>query len=357
MNPILIQMNSKYFFLGLQKKLMPKLILSLLFCIGLSSCGFFAKENKNASSGTGIDLPETAAINEKIAKNPKEASLYFKRGLILHDLKKDSLALSDFQTAVNLDSTKAEYFSAVGDLLFEHKDVTGSIPWIQKAIFLNPDDPTAHLKMAKLFLFSEDYPKAFSEINVVLRTNVYNPEAYFLKGMCYKNMKDTAKAISSFQTSIQAEPRYVDAHMQLALIYDAKRDPIALKYFENAYKADSSSLEPLYGQVMFWQNQENYPEAKKVINRLVSIDRTYAKSYYNMGWMLLQEDSTEKAIRQFGIAIQEKPDYVEAYYNRGLCYEIQGNHAQAIEDYNQALTFNPDYEPSKSALQRIKNKK
>jgi tetratricopeptide (TPR) repeat protein len=76
-----------------------------------------------------------------------------------------------------------------------------------------------------------------------------------------------------------------------------------------------------------------------------------------MGWMLLQEDSTEKAIRQFGIAIQEKPDYVEAYYNRGLCYEIEGKMEQAKEDYNQALTFNPDYEPGKTALQRVNSKK
>jgi tetratricopeptide (TPR) repeat protein len=145
--------------------------------------------------------------------------------------------------------------------------------------------------------------------------------------------------------------------MQLALIFEAKKDPIALSYFENAYKSDSSDLEPLYGQIMFWQNQGKYAEAKKVIQRIVSIDRTYAKSYYNMGWMLLQEDSTEKAIRQFGIAIQEKPDYVEAYYNRGLCYEIEGKMEQAKEDYNQALTFNPDYEPGKTALQRVNSKK
>jgi tetratricopeptide (TPR) repeat protein len=336
---------------------MSRILLCLVYCFGISSCGLFSSESNTKDSKSSTTFPEVNAINASIEKNPKDAALYFKRGQIYHQINQDSLALMDFQTATKLDSTQSKYFSAVGDLLFEHKDISGSIQWIQKAIALNPDDEIAHLKMGKLFMFTEEYPKAFVEINTVLRTNVYNAEAYFLKGMCYKNMKDTAKAISSFQTAVQTEPRYVDAHMQLALIFEAKKDPIALNYFENAYKSDSSDLEPLYGQIMFWQNQGKYTDAKKVIQRIVSIDRTYAKSYYNMGWMLLQEDSTEKAIRQFGIAIQEKPDYVEAYYNRGLCYEIEGKLDQAKEDYNQALTFNPDYEPGKTALQRVNSKK
>ena len=121
------------------------------------------------------------------------------------------------------------------------------------------------------------------------------------------------------------------------ILFEAKKDPVALKYFENAYRADSSSLEPLYGEAMYWQNQENFTEAKKVFTRIISIDRTYPTSYYNMGWMLMQEDSTEKAIRQFGIAIQVKPDYFQAYYNRGLCHEILGDIPKAIEDYKQSL--------------------
>jgi tetratricopeptide (TPR) repeat protein len=333
---------------------MQKIACLLLLSFYLVSCGGDSnKANQSTSSHENEVLNE---LNQQLKENPKNASLYFKRGKLYHQLEMDSLALIDFQSAVDLDSMKAEYYSAIGDLLFEHKDVSGSIKWIQRAVFLNPDDEVAHLKMGKLFMFTEDYPKAFAEINTVLRTNVYNAEAYFLKGMCYKGMKDTAKAISSFQTAVQTEPRYVDAHMQLALLYEAKKDPIALKYFENAYKADSSDLEPLYGQGMFWQNQQKFSEAKKVFQRIINIDPSYPKSYYNMGWMLLQEDSTEKASRQFTIAIQQKPDYFQAYYNRGLCSEILGDFIKAKEDYNQALSFNPDYEDCKKALARVSSK-
>lgn len=314
---------------------------------------------KNPTGTNNTKSPVSAELqqlNDAIRKDPNNASLYFSRGKWYSGLKMDSMALIDFQQAVKLDSTKSEYFSAIGDILFEHKDVSGSVQWIQKAITLNPNDEVAHLKMAKLFLFTEDYPKAFTEINTVLRSNVYNPEAYFLKGMCYKHMKDTSKAISSFQTAVQTDPKYIDALIQLAIIYEARKDPLALQYYENAYRADSSSVEPLYGQIMFWQNQNRFAEAKKVCLRIIAKDRNYPKSYYNLGWMLLQEDSIEKAKRHFEMALQVKPDYPEAYFNRGLCHEILGDYAAAKADYEQALSFNPDIRPVQEALARLKTK-
>lgn len=333
---------------------MPKWTFFLLITVTVFACNTNSVDQKK--SNTSEPNQALASISKEIEKNPKDAALLFKRGKLYRNNKEDSLALRDFELAAKLDSTRAEYFSTIGNLLFDHKDITGSVAWFQKAIDLDPGDETAHLKMAKLFLFTEEYPKAFTSINTVLRKNVYNAEAYFLKGMCYKSMKDTNRAISGFQTAVQTDPKYVDAYMQLALIYESKKDPIALKYFENAYRADSSSLEPLYGAGMYWQNQNNFSEAKKVFNRIISIDKNYPKSYYNIGWMLLQEDSTEKAKRLFEMAIQVKPDYIEAYYNRGLCSEILGNYKEAIDDYQQALNFNPDIPDIKNALARAKQK-
>ncbi len=332
--------------------------LSILFYTVLlfSSCNLFSDKKDTPVNENQSESSAVAKISAQIEKEPKNAELYFKRGLAYRSVKQDSMALVDFQKSTQLDSTVAKYFSAVGDVLFEHKDITGSVKWFEKALSLNPDDEKAHLKMAKLFLYIEEFPKAFVEINTVLRGNVYNAEAYFLKGMCYKSMKDTNKAISSFQTAVQTDPKYVDAHLQLALIYEDKKDPVSLKYFENAYKADTTNIEPLYGQAMFWQNQNNYTEAKKVFRRIILRDRSYPKSYYNTGWMLMQEDSTEKAIRQFDIAIQNKPDYADAYYNRGICKEILGKSAEALEDYDQALSFNMDNAQYKEAKQRVTQK-
>lgn len=312
------------------------------------------KGKKHTGSQDAIfERPELKDISDKIDNNPKDAKLYFQRGNMLHHMQQDSLALNDYEKAASLDSTKAQYFSAVGNLLFDHKDVTGSVQWLKKAIALNPEDPTAHLKIAKLFVIIQDYPSAFSEINTVLRQDVYNPEAYFLKGFIYRDLKDTAKAISSFQTAIDADPKYRDAMLELGQLYSAKKNPIALKYYDNAFKLDTTDVMPLYAKGMFFQSQNQYEQAKENYKNCIMHNTQYANAYFSTGWILLQQDSVEKAWRQFDLVTKIEPNSADAYYNRGLCSEMMNKKTEAIADYKQALVFDKNYPEAKTALKRL----
>lgn len=298
--------------------------------------------------------PTLKAITAQIEKSPTNAVLYFERGKKLQKMQLDSLALFDYKAAISLDSTKAEYYSAVGGLLFDRKDVAGSVEWIQKAIALDPKDRKARLKIAKLFLFTQDYTQSLEQINMVLRQNVYEPEAYFLKGMVYKELKDTAKAISSFQTSVQVSPDYRPATEQLGLLYSAKQDPIALKYLDNAYKLDSSDVFPIFAQGVYYQQANDLVQAKAAYRRCILRDRHYVNAYMNMGYLLMQEDSTEKAYRQYDIASKVDPFNAAAYYNRGICNELMDSVTKAVADYRQALYLDSTYDKPKAALKRLK---
>jgi len=313
-------------------------------------------KNKNGSAGSQNALfqrPELKDITGKINDDPKNAKLYFQRGNILHRLQMDSLSLADYQKAVSLDSSKAEYFSAIGNLLFDHKDVTGSVKWLKKAIALNPQDPVAHLKIAKLFVIIQDYPSAFSEINTVLRQDVYNPEAYFLKGFIYRDLKDTTKAISSFQTAVDVDPKYRDAMLELGQMYSAKKNSLALKYFDNAFKLDTTAVMPLYAKGMFYQNQNDYEKAKQEYKECIMHNTQYASAYFSTGWILLQQDSLDKAWRQFDLVTRIQPNNADAYYNRALCSEMMNKKQDAINDYKQALMFDTAYTEAKGALKRL----
>lgn len=299
--------------------------------------------------------PAVLEISEKLQDKP-DARLYYQRGLLLHRMGEDTLALNDFKKAAKMDSTRGEYFSAVGDLMFEHKDINGSLPYLQRAVTLNPTDPTAHLKIAKLFIYLKDYTKAFAEINTVLRQNTMTPEGYFLKGLIYKDLKDTARAISSFQTAQQVDPEYKDPIIQLGLLYSARKDPQALKYFDNAFRIDSSDVFPLYARGMFYQEQENYEQAKAEFTRCIMHDANYADAFFGIGWVLLQQDSLEKARKHFDIVTRLEPTSATAYYNRGLCNELMGNRAEAVSDYRQALTFNEEYDAARQAIARLGSK-
>jgi len=331
----------------------------ILFGVMLfAGCKNGAKSNRPADSDpifqSNLDLRN---ITQLIDKTPKDAALYYERGGMLYKLKQDSLALKDYKMAASLDTNQARNYSAVGDMLFEHKDITGSIQWIQKAINKNPTDRKAHLKIAKLFLYLQEYPQAFGEINIVLRQNVYDPEAYFLKGMVYKNMKDTAKAISNFLTSVQVSPDYRDAVIQLGLLYCAQRNEVGLKYLDNAFKMDSTDVFPIFAKGTYYQEINDEARAKEFYRACVVRNSHYVNALFNMGYILMQEDSVEKAYRQYNIVTKIDPLNPAAYFNRGLCSEMLNNMKDAVADYRQALALDSTYDRPKDAMKRLGLKK
>jgi tetratricopeptide (TPR) repeat protein len=323
----------------------------LLFSM-LCSCGGKKQVEKQPVDGV-FAHPSVAVVSRAIEAEPGNAELFYKRAMALSDLESDSLALLDLKKAVTLDSGKAAYFSAIGELMFRHKDLAGSVQWFRKAIAINPKDPVAHLQFARMLVYTNDNQKAFTEINTVLRQDPYNAEAYFLKGLAYKNMEDTLKALSSFQTSVQVDPAYYESILQLGLIYSSRKDPLALKYFDNAFAVDSTDLMPLYAKGMFYQDQEDYEKAKEIYHSCIVHDPQYGDAYFNTGWILMQQDSLGKAIRQFDFVTKIEPANPEAYYNRGLCHELLKHKDAAISDYRQALEFDHKYQEPKDGLKRL----
>lgn len=297
--------------------------------------------------------PNLKALTESIRKSPDDATLYFSRGKMLLKLRQDTLALRDFKTASSLDTNNSTYYSAVGDVLFEAKNLDEAVMWLSKAITKNPGDPKAHLKIAKLFLYMQQHGKAIEQIDIAMRKDAYDPEAYFLKGMVYKDLKDTAKAISSFQSALQQVPDYKDAAVQLGLIYAAKNDPLGAKYLENAYRLDSTDVFPLYARGVDLQNHKLYDSAKQLFRRCIVKNTHFVDAYFNMGYILMQQDSLAKSFSFYDLAVKLQPDNPTAYYDRGVCYELMNKMPEAINDYKNALKLDPKYASPQNALKRL----
>jgi tetratricopeptide (TPR) repeat protein len=315
--------------------------------LGITACG----ESTNTTA-TNKDAT-ISKLDKAIVEDPKNIDLYYQRALAFHTLKQDSLAVKDLDACIKLDSTNSRYYSAAGDILFEAKNISASTKYIEKALALNPKDGRARLKLAKLFLFIKEYPKAFENINTVLRTDVYNYEAYFLKGMLYKDMKDTNKSIGSFQTAAQIKENDPEALLQLAMLHHTIDEKKAALYYENAFLQDTNNLEPLNGLANMYMEHNKVKEAKSTWQKCIRFNSGYVKAYYNIGCVLMDEDSMQKAQRHFDIAIKNDPGYAEAYLNRGLCKETLNDKQGAIEDFKVCLRLNPDMDLAQQALKRV----
>lgn len=329
-----------------------RLVLSLILSgILFNSCN---QQATTTVKQTGpLYAPTVKQYTEAITESPNKAENYFQRGASLHKMHEDSLALLDYKKAISLDSSKAPYYSAIGDLLFEHKDISGSLQWLQHAIRIDPNDAKAHIKIGKVMLINKDYPKAFSELNIALRKNVYDPEIYFLKGMVYKDMHDTSNAISSFQTSLNVDPGYRDAAIQLGQIYLAQDNALGLQYLDNAFRADSTDMFPLYAKGMYFQGKGDWENAKSAYAAILEHDKANEDALFNTGFVLMQQDSSQSALSRFDKVLSMNPNSARAYFHRGLCYESLGNKESARKDYQSASQLDRNNPDIAAALKRV----
>ena len=96
----------------------------------------------------------------------------------------------------------------------------------------------------------------------------------------------------------------------------------------------------------FFLMQGKNAEAKTLFEGLVAVDPRNDYYYRALGVIFHKLQDEERALRQFGYAIQVNPRSAAAYVNRAEVYITQGQYAQAKADLQRALECVTKNEPA-----------
>lgn len=314
-----------YFFILMNVNSLRKFILFLI--ILASACNTNDKQdNKNHSDKISDQTIDTTLslshLNSMINEQPDNARLYIKRAKHYLDNQQVQLALSDLNKSINLDSTLADGYYLIAQVYFDLNKLSYSQIALEKCIQLDTSYSDAYIKLSEMFFYAKQYQLAIKNANNALRIDKYSYYPYFLKGLIYKETGDTAKALSNFQTSIEQNPDFYDAYIQLGLLSMTNNYTLAIDYFTAALKIDSFSIEAYYARGLSYQNKSDFENAKYDYLKIITLDSTYAKAYFNLGYIYYDSDSVKEALSYFDKCIKHDSLYTKAYYNRGLCFDL-----------------------------------
>ncbi|MCB0514985.1 MAG: tetratricopeptide repeat protein [Chitinophagales bacterium] len=334
------------------------LSVCFLFLLATWSCNNSNEENTTEQNS--IDSQENAQnplqdLNERIAQDSTNANLYFVRASKYAEMSDWENAGKDIYAAIQIDSTQENYYLLGADIFLQAAKSKAALQLLAYGEKNVANAQNILLEETKILLITKQYDEALAKCNQILGGNVQNPKVYFYKGLIEKEMGQNAHAIESFQRAVEYNPDYYDALMQLGLLFSENKNNLAIGYFDNAIRVDSSRNEAFYAKAMFYQNDRQYEKAKNTYREIIRQSPQNHNALYNIGYVLIQQDSIAKAANYFELATRMNPAYAEAYYMRGLCAEKMNDTATALNYYKQALNFNNELTPALEAIQRLKN--
>jgi len=326
----------------------------ILFSLAICGCNNSDTSQQTDSTLTIEGTPAIADISQQIEREPNNAELYALRGRLFYDEEQYGAAISDLTNAIGRDSLNVAYYHLLADAYFDSNQSKPALETLQKVVNRDPSLINTLLKLGEMQMIVRQHKASLNTIALIFNKDKRHPEAFYLGGLNFEQMGDTARAINSFQTTVEENPDHIDAYRKLARHFDKKNNKIALDYFDNALRIDSTDREGLMGKGWYFHQRNQFAEAKKYYEKAAKFHPMKSGVHFDNGILHLEMKDPETAYKKFDLAINVDPQYGMAYYYRAIAGERMGKDLSVIiNDYQQAAALMPDPKRAAAALERL----
>jgi tetratricopeptide (TPR) repeat protein len=322
---------------------------------------FSCNDNRESQGETAPEVTATASgvpaiedLSRRIEATPGNAQLYAARGYLWYENENYDEGIADLEKAIELDSTRAEYFHALADMYLDYYKSRRALNVMERAGVAFPKRVPTLLKLAEFQLILKQHTQALFTLERIRAIEPLNAEMFLMFGNVFLEMGKNDQALNAYQSAVENDPDLIDAWINLGNLLAEKNSPLAEKYFDNAIRVDSNNIDALHAKAYFLSNtKDDLGGAIKIYKKINTIDPQYVDGYYNIGLIYLDMDSVRQAYQSFDLAVKFAPTLAGAHYHRGVAAELMGNMAQAKSDYENTLSLDPDYAAAKAALQQL----
>lgn len=211
----------------------------------------------------------------------------------------------------------------IAEINEEVEDAVGrALEWVErghikkgKAMILDllkihPGNHTVHFGLGVVHAKNKQYDEAIACFDKATEIFPYYAQAYFNKGVAYKEKLDPTNAVRAFQ--------------KVVTLGDPQEDFVReADHFVTSLK---KSLLETSGV-----NLDTYLEGEKIFNDAFS-------------WM--QRKEWGKALDGFQRCLEKNKNHVQSYGNMGVCYAQLGRKQEALQALDKAIEIDPTYEPA-----------
>lgn len=315
-----------------------------------------------AEHGKLTGIPAIDALTRDIKANPDNMMLRVARANAYSEEGLYKEAEEEARRIYEKDKTNWRAARLLAWAYFDNQESKPALKVLERALELHPDTIPLLLVQSEINLNVKQYNESLTAAEKVLKLEPFNVDGHFMRGLTLKYMGDTLNALSSFQTVIEQDADHVEAYLQLGGMFADKSEKIAIDYFDNVLRIDSTNYQALKGKADFYH--QNFTatnglldKAKVSYERLIVHHPQESDGTYNYGLLFMELGEYESAANFFDIATKYDPAFGNAYYYKGEALEMQGNYAGAKVAYENAANNGERFGRAKEALERLEKGK
>jgi tetratricopeptide (TPR) repeat protein len=292
-----------------------KAIVDFSKCVQLDKDKSFAKEhyfyNDMALVYRALNQNENALeyLTKVIEINPEVPLAYINRArLYSENLEEPEKAESDFNKAIEIDSTYNHGYRSRGDFYYNQGKYNEAILDYSKILELEPENLDALHKRGNAYWKLDVNDKAlvdFSRCEQLDKDKAFAKVQYLYNGMAlaYRNLNQYEKALEYYTKEIEISPDAPLGYVNRARLY---------------------------------AEQLNDPEKAELdFNNAIALDSTYIYGYESRGNFHYNQEKYDEAILDNTKILKLDPENLHALEYRGRSYWWSGKHEMALEDFSR----------------------
>ncbi len=292
-------------------------------------------------------------LTKHLTNTKSDAVLYFDRAVSYYEQASYDQAISDLKKAIEIDSLVAPFYHVLSDCYMDYYRSRDALLTMQKASELFPERTPTLLKLSEIQLILKQYDESLMTVAQIMMKEPDNPEAHFMKGMNFRSLGETDKAINAFQKATEINPGMTDAWVIAGELLEQKGVPLALDYFKTATEVDPKNPTTWHSLAYYLQNNGKERAALEMYRKINVLDKNYTDAYLNSGILYMTMDSLALAKEQFDIMSKVSPQNHLPYYYKGLILESQGQISAARTELENCLNLNPEFTRAQKAINNL----
>jgi tetratricopeptide (TPR) repeat protein len=269
------------------------------------------------------------------------AMVYYNRGTFWYEKDDNDKAIADYSKAIEITSTYASAFNNRGNAWSAKGDLERAIADYDRAIEIDPKDPFRWNNRGLVRKRKGELDRAIADFDEAIRVDPGYTAAYTNRGQAFEDKGDIERAKGEYRAALAVPQKYSNGKFA----HDKARERLI------ALGVPAESLPPASartGTTAFDVDQKlcNSSETKPdegiaACTRQIASGRwkghNLAISYYNRGIFWYDKDELDKAIDDYGKALELSPEYASAFNNRGNAWSAKGDLDRALADYDRAI--------------------